>query len=267
MIVFPNAKINIGLNVISKREDGYHNIETIFYPVKLSDALEIADSGNTEFTLSGWRLGGSVEDNLIYKAYLLLKNDFKLPKFKIHLHKTIPFGAGLGGGSSDAAFTIKLLNEYFNLGLDLAQLEKYASLLGADCSFFIFNKPAFASGIGDQLKPVEIDLSDYEILIVKPKVAVNTSVAYRNIKPANPSFSLQELNKISIEEWKNLVVNDFEKTVFPTYPEIQNLKEVLYEMGAIYASMSGSGSAVFGVFRHLPTNFDEFIPKGIFIYR
>ncbi len=267
MIVFPNAKINIGLNVISKREDGYHNIETIFYPVKLSDALEIVDSEKTEFTLSGIEIGGPFEDNLIYKAYQLIKKDFNLPRFKIHLHKTIPFGAGLGGGSSDAAFTLKLLNEHFNLGLDSVQLEKYASLLGADCAFFINNKPAFASGIGDQLKPVEIDLSGYEILIVKPNVAVNTSVAYGNIKPAKPSFSLMELNKIPLSEWKNTVLNDFEKTVFQNYPEIQNLKETLYDMGALYASMSGSGSAVYGIFRHLPTNFDKFTPKGIFIYR
>ncbi len=267
MIVFPNAKINIGLNVVSRREDGYHNLETIFYPVKLSDALEITDSGKTEFSLSGLRIDSPSENNLVYKAYSLLKKDFKLPALKIHLHKIIPFGAGLGGGSSDAAFALKLISKYCKLDLSTAELKKYASKIGADCPFFIENQPAFASGIGDQLEPVNIDIAEYEIVIVKPRISVSTPEAYRNIKPSQPSFSLKELNKIPIDEWRNLVVNDFERTVFPTYPEIQILKETLYEMGALYASMSGSGSAVFGIFRYLPMDFDNFLPKGIFIYR
>ena len=267
MIVFPNAKINIGLNVVSKREDGYHNLVTIFYPVKLADALEIADSAKTEFTLSGLPIDSAPENNLVYKAYSMLKKDFKLPELKIHLHKIIPFGAGLGGGSSDAAFALRLINEYCNLGLSISELKRYASQIGADCTFFIENIPAFARGIGDQLEPIDIDLSAYKIVIVKPQTSVNTINAYRNIKPAAPRFSLKELTKITIEEWKNFVVNDFEKTVSNSVPEIRFLKETLYEMGALYASMSGSGSAVYGIFRHLPADFDKSLPEGIFIYR
>ena len=267
MIVFPNAKINIGLNVVSKRKDGYHDLETIFYPVQLADALEIADSDKTEFTFSGLQIDGSPENNLVFKAYSLLKNDFRLPELKIHLHKVIPFGAGLGGGSSDAAFALKMLNEYCSLGLKTDQLEKYASQLGADCPFFIQNKPAFASGTGNRLEQINLDLSGYGILIVKPKISVSTPAAYRNIKPAQPPFGLKGLSKIPVKDWKNIVVNDFEKTVFTQYPEIQTLKERLYDSGALYASMSGSGSAVFGVFRHLPVDYDKFLPKGIFIYR
>ena len=267
MIVFPNAKINIGLNVVSRREDGYHNLETIFYPVKLADALEIADSEKTEFTLSGLQIDSAPENNLVYKAYSILKKDFKLPGLKIHLHKIVPFGAGLGGGSSDAAFALRLINEYCKLDLNISDLKKYASQIGADCTFFIENIPAFARGIGDQLEPIAIDLSKYIIVIVKPQSSVSTIDAYRNIKPAAPKFSLKEISKISIEDWKNFVVNDFEKTVFPKVPEIHFLKETLYDMGALYASMSGSGSAVFGIFRHLPADFDKFLPEGIFIYR
>ncbi len=267
MIVFPNAKINIGLNVVSKRADGYHDLETIFYPVKLADALEIADADKTEITMSGLKIDGSPKDNLIYKAYLLLKNDFKLPGLKIHLHKVVPFGAGLGGGSSDAAFALKSINEHCNLGLGADELKKYAAQIGADCPFFIDNCPAFASGIGDKLVAVDIDLSGYEIIIVKPRFSVSTPDAYRDIKPAMPPFCLKGLNGVPVEEWGNIVVNDFEKTVFPKYPEIQNLKETLYRMGALYASMSGSGSAVFGIFRCLPTGYDSIFPQGIFIYR
>lgn len=267
MIVFPNAKINIGLNVVSKREDGYHNLETIFYPVKLADALEIADSEKTEFTMSGLPIDGTPENNLVYKAYSILKKDFELPEFKIHLHKVVPFGAGLGGGSSDAAFVLKLINDYCGLGIHISDLKKYASQIGADCSFFIENKPAFACGIGDQLEPLGIDLSEFEIVIVKPQTSVSTPDAYRNINPAYPEFSLKELNTISIEDWKSFVVNDFEKTVFKKAPEIQFLKKTLYDVGALYASMSGSGSAVFGIFRHLPADFENSLPKNIFTYR
>jgi len=267
MIVFPNAKINIGLNVVSRRADGYHNLETIFYPVKLADALEFAESDKTELTTSGISIAGNPNDNLILKAYRLLKNDFDLPELKFHLHKVVPFGAGLGGGSSDAAFTLTSLNIFYNLNISFEELKKYAAKIGADCSFFIDNKPAFAEGIGNQLSPVKINLSSYEILIVKPSVSVSTPEAYRNVVPTKPDFSLKEIELIPLEDWKNLVKNDFEKSIFPRYPEIEELKEKLYKMGALYASMSGSGSAVFGIFRHLPTKFDKFLPKGIFIYR
>lgn len=267
MIVFPNAKINIGLNVVSKRDDGYHNLETIFYPVKLADALELAESEKTELSITGISMVGEKHENLILKAYRLLKDDFNLPPVRFHLHKVIPFGAGLGGGSSDAAFTLKMLNEYFSLNLNSTKLKKYAAQIGADCPFFIDNKPAFATGIGDQLNPVDIDLSEYKMLLVKPPFSVSTPEAYKNIIPSPATFNLDEISSIPIEKWKDIIKNDFEKSVFPSYPEIEKIKKSLYKMGALYSSMSGSGSSVFGIFRHLPVDLDGFIPKGIFIYR
>ncbi|MCK5729732.1 MAG: 4-(cytidine 5'-diphospho)-2-C-methyl-D-erythritol kinase [Draconibacterium sp.] len=267
MISFPNAKINIGLNVVSKRADGYHNLETIFYPVKLTDALELANSDEMQFSSSGIEIDGNPEHNMVYKAYQLLQYDFKLPPVKLHLHKTIPFGAGLGGGSADAAFTLKMLNEYFNLKISSVKLQKYASQIGADCPFFIENRPVFATGIGNQFQPVNLDLSEYEILIVKPDISVGTPEAYKNIIPTKPTFNLKEIENLPIEEWRNFIKNDFEKSIFNKYPEIKNLKETLYKMGALYASMSGSGSALFGIFRHLPVDSNKFIPKGIFTHR
>lgn len=267
MISFPNAKINIGLNVVSKRLDGYHNLETIFYPIKLSDALELTNSDKTKFTASGIKIDGNPENNLVYKAYQLLQNDFKLPPVKLHLHKAIPFGAGLGGGSSDAAFVLKMLNNFFKLNISSPKLKTYAALIGADCPFFIENKPTFATGIGDQFQSINLDLSKYEILIVKPNVSVSTPDAYRGVIPAKPKFNLREIDNLPIEKWKDTIENDFEKSVFLKYPEIKELKQTLYKMGAIYASMSGSGSSVFGFFRHLPVNFSKFIPKGIYTYR
>lgn len=267
MISFPNAKINIGLNVVSKRTDGYHNLETIFYPVKLADALELTESDNTAFSTSGIEIDGKPENNLVFKAYQLLQNDFNVPHIKLHLHKIIPFGAGLGGGSSDAAFALIMLNEYFKLNLSSAKLKLYAARIGADCPFFIENKPTFATGIGDQFKPINLDLSEYKILIVKPNTSVSTPDAYQNVIPAKPKFNLKNIENLPIEDWKYYLRNDFEKGVFQKYPEIDKLKQALYKMGALYASMSGSGSAVFGIFRHLPIDSDRFIPKGIFTYR
>lgn len=267
MIVFPNAKINIGLNVISRREDGFHNLETIFYPVKLTDALEFAEAGETRLTFSGIQIDGIPENNLIIKAYQLLKTDFNLPPLQFHLHKVIPFGAGLGGGSSDAAFTLKMLNEYYNLGLQMQQLELYAAQIGADCPFFIRNKPTFATGIGNNFQDIELDLSDFEIIILKPNISVSTPEAYRNVIPRNPKYRLTEIVKTPIDDWKNLIVNDFEKSVFLLHPQIAALKQLLYEQGANYVSMSGSGSAVFGIFRHLPTNIENKIPEGVLLYR
>ncbi|MGM0621188.1 MAG: 4-(cytidine 5'-diphospho)-2-C-methyl-D-erythritol kinase [Bacteroidota bacterium] len=267
MIVFPNAKINIGLHVVAKRPDGYHNLETVFYPVQLSDALEIVESREMKLTTSGIEVDGPPGKNLVLKAWQLLSNDFDLPSVHFHLHKNIPFGAGLGGGSADAAFTLKILNDFFSLQISSEDLKKYASTLGADCPFFIDNKTAFASGIGDELSPVDIDLSQFQIVILKPGFSVSTQEAYRNIVPAHPDFNLFELAKLPVEKWKETVRNDFEKSVFPAYPEIKKCKELLYEQGAVYASMTGSGSAVFGLFRHLPADFDNLIPRGIYIYR
>ncbi len=267
MIVFPNAKINIGLNVVSKREDGYHNLETIFFPVKLADALEFAEAEETTLTISGIQIHGEHEQNLVLKAYHLLKTDFNLPQLKFHLHKVIPFGAGLGGGSSDAAFTLKMLNDYFKLGLTQHNLELYAAQIGADCPFFILNKPTFATGIGNKFHDIELNLSDYEIVILKPDILVSTPEAYKNVIPRNPKFRLTEIIKTPVTDWKNLVVNDFEKSVLPKYPQIAELKQLLYDLGAGFASMSGSGSAVFGIFRHLPTDLEIKIPQGVLLYR
>ena len=186
MISFPNAKINIGLNVVSKRLDGYHNLETIFYPIKLSDALEMVVSEKTQITFSGLTIDGNPNDNLVLKAYHLFKNDFDLPPVKFHLHKVIPFGAGLGGGSADAAFALKMLNDNFQIGLNTVQLEKYAAKLGADCPFFIQNKPTFATGIGNKFQPIDLDLSKYHIVILKPKIQVSTKATYQKIIPTHP---------------------------------------------------------------------------------
>jgi 4-diphosphocytidyl-2-C-methyl-D-erythritol kinase len=267
MIVFPNAKINIGLNVVSKREDGYHNLETIFFPVKLADALEFVEADETTLTTSGIALDSLPEQNLILKAYHLLKRDFNLPPLHFHLHKVIPFGAGLGGGSSDAAFTLKTLNEFYNLGLTTEKLENYAAQIGADCPFFIHNKPTFATGLGNQFHEIEIELSGYEVVILKPDFSVSTPEAYKNVIPRNPRFRLPEIVKNPVNDWKNLIVNDFENSVFPKYPRIAELKQFLYKMGAGFASMSGSGSAVYGIFRHLPANLENKIPEGVLLYR
>ncbi|HDR51463.1 MAG TPA: 4-(cytidine 5'-diphospho)-2-C-methyl-D-erythritol kinase [Mariniphaga anaerophila] len=267
MIVFPNAKINIGLHVVSKRPDGYHNLETVFYPVQLFDALEMAETGKAGITFSGLPVEGPADENLVMKAYRILKKDFGLPPVQFHLHKNIPAGAGLGGGSSDAAFTLKMLNNYFKLQITSEKLKDYAAQLGADCSFFIDNKPAFAEGIGDLLSCVDIDLSQFHIVVLKPEISVSTAEAYRNVIPAQPVFKLEGLPAVPVDHWKDVVKNDFENSVFLRFPEIKRWKEKLFELGAIYASMSGSGSAVFGIFRHLPADLDKKIPKSILLVR
>jgi len=250
MICFPNAKINLGIHILSKRTDGYHNIETVFYPVNLCDALEIVPTteGKTIFTQTGIQVDGNPEDNLVMKAYHLLKKDFDLPEIAIYLRKQIPFGAGLGGGSSDAAFMIKLLNDYADLKLSLEQMETYAAQIGADCPFFIQNKPVFAEGIGNFFSPVAVSLQNYHLVIVKPPVSVSTKEAYAQVKPQQPIVPLKEIIRLPISEWKNHLINDFEPGVFSQYPEIAEIKQRLYAEGALYASMSGSGSAVFGIF-------------------
>jgi len=252
MIIFPNAKINIGLNVINRRADGYHNLETIFYPIKINDALEIVESDKLSFESSGLEIPGRVEDNLCIKGYHLLKKDFDLPPVKIHLHKHIPIGAGLGGGSADAAFFIRLLNQNFNLGLSDDRMTDYARQLGADCAFFIQNKPVFAFDKGDEFEPIKLDLSNYKIVLVMPPVHVSTAEAYSGVKPAPVKQSLMELIYRPVAEWKNYIKNDFEISVFKNHPEIRGVKAALYEAGAIYAAMSGSGASVFGIFEKMP---------------
>ena len=254
MITFPNAKINLGLNIVEKRPDGYHNLETIFYPINLQDALEVTrrENNDKEYTLhiSGSPLEGEPEDNLVVKAYKLFKKDYPgLLPVDIHMYKHIPAGAGLGGGSSDAACMIKLLNDKFSLGLSTERMEEYAVKLGADCAFFIRNKPVFATGIGNLFEPVELSLKGYHIILIKPDIFVSTRDAFAEIKPVRPAVSLKEIVKQPMETWKNSMKNDFEDSVFKKFPEIAAIKDELYDLGAVYAAMSGSGSSVYGIFK------------------
>ncbi len=254
MITFPNAKINLGLNIVEKRPDGYHNLETIFYPINLQDALEVTrrENNDKEYTLhiSGSPLEGEPEDNLVVKAYKLLKKDYpELLPVDIHMYKHIPAGAGLGGGSSDAACMIKLLNDKFSLGLSTERMEEYAVKLGADCAFFIRNKPVFATGIGNLFEPVELSLKGYHIILIKPDIFVSTRDAFAEIKPVRPAVSLKEIVKQPMETWKHSMKNDFEDSVFKKFPEIAAIKDELYDLGAVYAAMSGSGSSVYGIFK------------------
>lgn len=261
MITYPNAKINLGLNIVEKRPDGYHNLETIFYPINLQDALEVTkldDEKEYSLTLSGTPIEGETDDNLVVKAYRLLKADYPdMAPVNIHMFKHIPTGAGLGGGSSDAAFMIKLLNEKFHLNISVEKMEEYASRLGADCAFFIKNQPVFASGIGNIFEPVQLSLKGYYLVLVKPDIFVSTKEAYALVKPHKPAVSLKEIVRMPVETWRATMKNDFEESVFARYPEIAAIKEKLYDMGAIYASMSGSGSSVFGIFREQVEYVDE----------
>lgn len=252
MIVFPNAKINIGLFVTGKRPDGFHNLETVFYPIGLSDILEIGRAaggeGEWNFKSTGIDVGCESGNNLIVKAYKLLAAEYHLPAIQIHLHKVIPFGAGLGGGSADAAFMLKALNEYFELHLSCQQLMAWAAQLGSDCAFFVRNRPAFASGKGELLEEMDLELGNYRLVLLKPETGVSTAEAYSGISPQPAGFDLHQLPDIPIQEWKDKVSNDFEHTVFLKHPEIGLLKKQLYDAGAVYASMTGSGSAVYGFF-------------------
>lgn len=249
MVLFPNCKINLGLNIIRKRADNYHDLETVFYPVGLKDALEVIQSTETGFHLSGLPVNGNADDNLCLKAYRLLKKDFPgLPPADIHLHKAIPMGAGLGGGSADGAFMLSMLNKKFQLHLSREQLTNYALQLGSDCPFFIINKPCFATGRGETLSPVAADLSAYKIILVNPSLHVSTKEAFSNLIPAIPQKSIRQIISQPISTWKDELVNDFEINVFELFPVIKEIKNNLYNAGAIYASMTGSGSTVFGIF-------------------
>ncbi len=248
MLAFANAKINLGLNITEKRPDGYHNLETVFYPVRLHDVVELVDSAELSCTVKGIDVPGAAADNLCLKAYRLLQQDFNLPPQHLILLKNIPVGAGLGGGSSDAAFLIKLANEKFGLGLSVPQMEGYARKLGADCAFFISNEPVFAFGKGDEFAPVAVDLSAYFLVLVAPPVHVSTADAFAELKPAVPVGGIKESIHLPVKEWKNHLVNDFEKTIFVKYPQISKVKETLYHSGATFALMSGSGSSVFAIF-------------------
>lgn len=258
MVAFPNCKINLGLNVIGKRNDGYHDLETVFYPLRLKDAVEVIENKNiqqstlnVQFSMSGTTVEGDIEKNLCVKAYRLLKKDFPhLPAIQMHLHKAIPMGAGLGGGSADGAFTLKLLNKKFELGLSEKQLIDHSLQLGSDCPFFIINKPCYATGRGENVQQIGIDLSNYKIVIVHPGIHISTAWAFENITPQKPVRSVKEIIHQPIETWKNELKNGFEEPVFNKYPEIKKIKDELYNAGAVYASMSGSGSSVFGIFEN-----------------
>ncbi|MBL7683215.1 MAG: 4-(cytidine 5'-diphospho)-2-C-methyl-D-erythritol kinase [Flavipsychrobacter sp.] len=250
MVCFPNCKINIGLYITSKRSDGYHNIETVFYPVmRLNDVLESVPADETDINLYGKTVEGDKHDNLVWKAYALLKADYpSIPELSVHLLKNIPMGAGMGGGSADGAFMIKLLNDYCKLELTHEVMINYALQLGSDCPFFIENSPQYATGRGEVMQPVGIDLSAYSIQLICPQVHISTAAAFKMITPKPASIDLQKLPELPIEQWKDVVSNDFEAPVFTQHPELASIKEQLYAQGAIYSSMSGSGSTVYGIF-------------------
>ncbi len=266
MVIFPKAKINLGLRITGKRSDGYHNIETIFYPVNLCDALEfvVSPAINNEdiLTVTGIETGSLPDDNLVMKGVRLLRKYHSFPAINIHLHKAIPAGAGLGGGSSDAASVISILNRYFTLNITENKLTELALNLGSDCPFFLKCLPALARGRGEELQLLEPFLAGYFLIMVNPKIHISTREAYQNCQPHQPSESLDMLARLPVDEWKNLIINDFEDYVFKKHPVVGEIKEALYKAGALYSSMSGSGSTVFGLFRMktaLPRHLTEFV--------
>lgn len=247
MVVFPNAKINLGLRILEKRADGYHNICSFFYPINYRDALEITPSEKFSFTQTGLRVKGSIEDNLCIRAYRLITETIPLPPVNIHLHKAIPMGAGLGGGSSDAAFTLIALNKLFHLNISSSQLQKHASKLGADCPFFINNSPSIGRNIGDVLKPIQFSLSGYFIALITPNIDIPTREAYNRVRVSGYD-DVEKTIYSGIKNWKDSLINDFEYHIFNNFPILKKIKSTLYDNGAIYASMSGSGSSIYGIF-------------------
>jgi len=248
MIGFPNAKINIGLNVVEKRLDGYHNIETIFYPVDIFDSLEIIEAKELSFHSYGISIPGNSSDNLCVKAFRLMKEKFGIPNVEIHLLKNIPFGAGLGGGSADAAWMLNMLNDKFELNLSVPDLENFAAQLGSDCPFFIRNSAQYATGRGEILSPIDTDLHKYSFALIKPNFGISTKEAFSGLMPKASEQDLRELIKLPVKDWRGLIKNDFEESLFQKFPALEKIKNELYEKGAIYASMSGSGSTMFGIF-------------------
>jgi 4-diphosphocytidyl-2-C-methyl-D-erythritol kinase len=268
VVTFPNCKINLGLHILRKRGDGFHDLETVFYPIPLTDALEVIHKTNNQktvsFTSSGIVIDGKDEDNICIKAYELLKKDFDLPPVKIHLHKTIPIGAGLGGGSSDGSFMLLLLNKKFSLNISEEKLIEYALQLGSDCPFFIKNKVCYATQRGEKLTPISLDLSGYKIVLINPGIHINTSWAFSQIHPTENRTSILEIIQEPVKNWKEKLSNDFEKAVFKHHSAIKKIKEELYQQGAVYSSMSGSGSTVFGLFEK--EDISEFnFPKEYFV--
>ena len=269
MINFPIAKINLGLNVVEKRPDGYHNLQTVFYPVPIKDALEVhvmdeafPSDYDCDLKVTNITIEGDEQRNLVVRAYQLLKQDFPtLPRIHSHLWKGIPIQAGMGGGSSDCAYMMLLLNQQFQLGLTDEQLIEYAAKLGADCAFFILSRPCYAEGIGEKLQPIDLSLSGYYIAIVRPDIPVPTKEAFSRIRPHYPAQNCRETVMQPVETWRDTLINDFEKSVFALHPEIGNIKQQLYDMGATYAAMSGSGSALFGLFKKQPDSLSQEFPN------
>jgi 4-diphosphocytidyl-2-C-methyl-D-erythritol kinase len=268
VVTFPNCKINLGLHILRKREDGFHDLETVFYPIPLTDALEVIHETDNQktvsFASSGIAIERKDEENICIKAYELLKKDFDLPPVKIHLHKTIPVGAGLGGGSSDGAFMLLLLNKKFSLNISEEKLIEYALQLGSDCPFFIKNKVCYATQRGERLTSVQLDLSPYKIVLINPGIHINTGWAFSQIHPSENRMSVLEIIQESVKNWMEKLSNDFEEAVFKHHSAIKEIKEELYRKGAVYASMSGTGSTVFGLFAK--DNFPELnFPKEYFV--
>ena len=267
MITYPIAKINIGLLVTEKRPDGFHNLETIFYPIQMTDVLEIIEANEFKFSISGLTLDGDPNDNLVVKAYQLIAADYQIPAVHVHLHKNIPSGAGLGGGSSDAANMLLMLNDLFDLKISQDKLEAYALQLGSDCPFFLRARPVFASGRGEIMHDVAIDLKEYFLILVKPPVHVSTTLAYQNITPHKARLSLNGLAGFSVSKWKGNILNHFERYVFQEYPDVEDIKKTLYDQGAAFALMSGSGSAVYGLFRSEKRGIEDVFPADYKVFR
>ena len=268
MITFPVAKINLGLNVVEKRADGYHNLQTVFYPVPIMDALEIVPMSDgfpsdvdCDLKVTNITIEGDEQRNLVVRAYQLLKADYPdLPRVHAHLWKGIPTQAGMGGGSSDCGYMIRLLNETFDMGLSSEQMQQYAARLGADCAFFIESRACYAEGIGERLQPIDLDLSGWHIGVVRPDIPVPTNAAFSRIHPHYPALNCREAVMQPVETWRDTLTNDFEESVFVLHPEIGAVKEQLYKMGATYAAMSGSGSALFGLFKDEPDALRQTFP-------
>lgn len=267
MITYPIAKINLGLQVTSKRPDGFHNIETVFYPVPIQDALEVIESDQPAFHQTGLPIAGDPADNLVVRAYEILQAAYRLPPVRIHLHKQIPMGAGLGGGSADGAYMLMLLNTLFNLGIGQEQLLEYALQLGSDCPFFIHGKPVFATGRGEIMQDVTADLKGFYLVLVKPPVHISTAEAYRNIEPRPSRLSLKGLIGFPVSRWKGNILNQFEQYVFGHYPEVGQIKDTLYGQGATFALMSGSGSCVYGLFRSEKKGLEKHFPPDYQVFR
>ena len=263
MKIHPCAKINLGLNIVEKRSDGYHNLETVFYPVPIHDEIEITERGRDEesstcmLTMDGIPIEGDIEKNLTVRAYRIIEKQYSIPPVHIHLTKNIPMQAGMGGGSSDCAYTIRLLNDMFSLKMSTREMEGFAAQLGADCAFFIQSVPSYAEGIGEKLVPIDLSLDKYSLVIVKPPIAVSTREAFARICPKRPDNCCRDIVMQPVETWRNILKNDFEDSIFTQHPRLATIKQQLYDIGAVYAAMSGSGSALFALFDHQPEGVQE----------